>query len=143
MSLTHIDPMKHLVRETPVVKVFRRQLKFQDIITFWSIETGQWILAYWIDKKRKIVEEIDDLGVSFELVTPDLLRSITVCWRTVNWKAKKQRILSKEADRVRAQNDELIEDQSRWDWAKKRLSNRGRAPIPFAFGSPIEGGQVV
>ena len=142
MSLTYIDPMKHLVRETTVAKVFRRQLKFEDIITFWSIETGQWILAYWIDKRRRAVEEMEDLGMAFELATPEMVRSITMCWRAIDWKAKKRRVLSKEADRVRAQNDELAEDQSRWDWAKKRLNDRGREPIPFAFGTSIKGGEV-
>ena len=134
MSLTSIDPMKHLIRETSVAKVFRRQLRFPDIITFWSIETGQ---------KRKIVEEMEDLGAVFELVTPDLLQTITACWRPVDWKVKKHRILSKEADRVRRENDDLIEDQTRWDWAQKRLKAQGKAPIPFAFGTPIKGGRVV
>lgn len=142
MSLTYIDPTKHLVRETPVAKTLRRQLKFQDIVTFWSVETGQWILAYWVDKKRRVVEEMEDMGMAFELATPELIQSITSCWRRINWGEKKKRLLSKEADRIRRENDDLAEDQKRWDWAKKQINSRGRNPIPFAFASPVSGGEL-
>jgi len=37
----------------------------------------------------------------------------------------------------------LREQQERYNWAKKRMAARGLKPIPYAFASPVEGGQVL
>jgi hypothetical protein len=140
--LTIITPSKHVVKDTSTAKLFRRRLNFEDILTFWNAETGQWVLAYWVDKPRRIVDEMDDLGMSFEKVTPDLISMVVTCWKTVNWKAKKQRLVSKEADRIRKEVDTIQEEQRRWDWAKKQLEAQGKKPLPYVFKSPISGGEV-
>lgn len=140
--LTIIRPDRHVVKDTPTAKMFRRRLRFEDIFTFWSGETGQWILAYWVEKRRNLCEEIEDLGMAFEKVTPDLTHMIVTCWKPVNWKVKKQRLISKERDRVRNEIDKIQEEQRRWDWAKKKMSDKGLAPIPYAFKTPVAGGQV-
>ena len=141
--LTAINPGKHVVKDTPTAKLFRRKLNFPDILTFWNAETGEFILAYWVDKKRRLVDEMEDLGMAFEKVTPAFVKMIVDCWKTINWKVKKQRILSKEKDRVRKQNEGISEQQERYNWAKKRMAARGLKPIPYAFASPVEGGQVL
>jgi hypothetical protein len=140
--LTVIDPNKHLVKDTPAARLFRRKLQFPDIITFWNAETGEWVLAYYVHEGRHLVEEMEDLGMSFEKITPEFIRMIVECWKPVDWKVKKQRLISKERDRVRNEVDKIREDQNRWDWAKKRLTDKGLRPIPFAFSSPISGGEV-
>lgn len=139
--LTVIRTDRHVVKETPAAKMFRRRLGFEDIFTFWNGETGEWILSYWVDKRRRICEEMEDLGMSFEKVTPELVRMIVACWKPVNWKVKKARLISKEKDRIRNQIDRIQEEQRRWDWASKKLANRGIKPIPFAFSSTITGGE--
>ncbi len=141
--LTFIRPDRHVVKDTPTALMFRRRLRFEDIITFWNAETGEWILAYWVDKKRRLCDEMEDLGMAFEKVTPDLVNMIVTCWKPVNWKVKKKRLISKEHDRVRNEIDRIQEDQRHWDWAKKKLVDRGLKPVPFAFSSPVSGGQVL
>ncbi len=143
MSLTVIQPSKHVVKDTPVAKMFRRRLKFDDVVTFWSIDTGEWILGYWVDKRLRLVDEMEDLGMMFEKVTDELVDAIVTCWKAVDWRAKKQRLVSKEKDRVRNEVDKIREEQRRWDWAKRRLEARGARPIPYAFKCPISGGQLV
>ena len=143
MSLTVIQPSKHVVKDTPVAKLFRRRLKFDDIVTFWSADTGEWILAYWVDKRLGLVDEMEDLGMAFEKVTPDLVSMIVTCWKPVNWRAKKQHLVSKERARVRNEIDKIQEEQRRWDWAKKRMKARGMGPLPYVFNSPVSGGQVL
>ncbi len=143
MSLTAIQPTKHVVRDTPTSKLFRRKLGFDDIITFWSMETGEWILAYWVNRRIGLVEEMEDLGMAFEKVTPELIDMICTCWKQVDWGEKKRRLLSRERDRTRKMNDDLAEQQRRWDWAKKRMSERGKNPVPYAFKTPIRGGEVL
>ena len=141
--LTIIRPDRHVVKDTPTARMFRRRLRFQDIFTFWNGETGEFILAYWVDKRRRICEEMEDLGMAFEKVTPELVRMIVTCWKPINWKVKKARLISKEKDRVRNEIDKIQEEQKRWDWAKKRMASRGLKPLPFAFSSPISGGQAL
>ena len=60
MAMTVIDPRKHVVKDTPVARQFRRLLKTDDIVTFFSLETGQWVLGYWANKLGKVVDEIED-----------------------------------------------------------------------------------
>ena len=141
--LTFIQPSKHVVKDTPASRMFRRHLKFDDIFTFWNAETGEWILAYWVDKRRHLCDEMEDLGMSFEKVTPDLTQMIITCWKRINWGVKKSRIVSKEKDRIRKETEKIQEEQKRWDWAKKKLVDKGLRPVPYAFKAPISGGQVV
>lgn len=141
--LTIIQPTKHYVKDTPTAKMFRRRLKFDDIITFWNAETGEWILAYWVDKRRHLCDEMEDLGMAFEKVTPELADMIITCWKCVNWKVKRSHIVSKEKDRIRKETEKIQEEQKRWDWAKKKLVNKGLRPIPYAFSAPISGGEVL
>jgi hypothetical protein len=140
--LTIIDPGKHVVKDTPTARIFRRLLGFEDIFTFWHGELGEWILAYWVDERRRLCDEMEDLGMGFEKVTPELVQMIVTCWKPINWKAKKVRLISKEKDRVRKEVEKIQEEQSRWDWAKKRMTVRGLKPVPYAFASPVSGGQV-
>lgn len=141
--LTVIRPDRHVVKETPTAKLFRRRLQFEDLFTYWNGETGEWILAYWVDKRRRLCEEMEDLGMAFEKVTPDLVNMIVACWKPVNWKAKKARLISKERNRVTKEIEKIQEEQKRWDWASKQLVSKGLRPIPFAFSSPITGGKVL
>lgn len=141
--LTIIRPDRHVVKETPVAKMFRRRLGFPDMFTFWNGETGEWILSYWVDKRRRICEEMEDLGMAFEKVTPELVRMIVACWKPVNWRVKKARLISKERDRVRNEIEKIQEEQRVWDWSKKRMAARGLQPVPYAFSSPMSGGQVL
>ncbi len=141
--LTILQPSKHVLKDTPVARLFRRKLKFDDIVTFWNAETGEWVLGYWIEKRRHLVEEMEDLGMAFEKVTPEFVEMIVTCWKSVNWKAKKERLISKEKDRVRTEVDKIQDEQSKWNWAAKRLESKGLRPIPYAFNAPISGGQVV
>lgn len=141
--LTIIQSDRHVVKDTPTAKMFRRRLRFSDIFTFWNAETGEWILAYWVEKRRRICEEMEDLGMAFEKVTPDLVDMIVTCWKPVNWKVKKARLVSKERDRVRNEIEKIQEEQKRWDWAKKKLADCGLRPLPFAFSSTMTGGEVL
>lgn len=134
--MTHLRPSIHVVKDTTTARMFRRRLHFDDIITFFSLETGQWILAYWIDKRIRLVDEIEDLGANFELATQELVKQIAQCWGPINWKAKKVRLISKYKDRCRKEVDEVIENQERYDWLKKRMAQ----PIPYAFQVQVEKG---
>lgn len=140
--LTTIQPDRHVVKETPTAKLFRRRLHFEDLFTFWNAETGEWILAYWICKRQRLCEEMEDLGMAFEKVTPDLINMIVTCWKTVDWKVKKARLVSKERTRVRLEVEKIQEQQEQWNWAKRQLISRGLRPLPFAFSSPMTGGKA-
>lgn len=143
MSLTTIQADRHVLKDTPVARMFRRRLRTDDIVTFWSAETGQWILAYWVDKRVKLVDEVEDLGMAFEKVTPELTQQIVSCWGSVDLKAKKKRLLSKERDRLRKSRDDVMSEQDRWDWAQKKMKDKNINPVPYAFKARIRGGDVL
>lgn len=140
MSLVVVTPEKHVVKETEAGRMFRRLLKFDDIFTYFNAETGQWVLAYWVNKLGRVADEVEDLGPAMEQLTPQLVNQIVTCWKPVDWQKKKKMILSRQADFLRKQNEAIIEENQRYKWAQKRM--RERAPVPYAFAPKITGGQV-
>jgi len=131
MSVTVIDPRVHYVKETGVARFFRRRLRDPNLVTFWHGETGQWILAYWLDRRQKIVDEIEDLGPRFEEVTASFVQMIVSCYGKVDMGRTKKRLIGKHRERIQKQSESICEDQERWDWAKKRTKEK--APLPYAF----------
>jgi hypothetical protein len=139
MSTVFITPAKHILKETEIGRLFRRLLKFQDIFTYWNAETGQWILAYWVNRLGNIADEVEDLGMAMELVTPPFVKQIVDCWKPVDWRLKKKMILRRAKNFKTKKDEQIIQSQDTWDWAKKRLGDR--APIPFGFMPSLKGGQ--
>ena len=141
MSVTVLNSRIHLVKDTGTAKFFRRKLSEPDVMTFWHAETGQWVLAFWIHRGRRIVEEIEDLGPNFEAVSPGFVNMIVSGYGSVDFKQKKKRILSKNRDTIRKQNEKIYSDQERWDWLKKKTKDT--QPIPYYYSTPISGGAVL
>lgn len=133
--MTFLRPDIHTIRETPVARLFQRKLKCPDVFTFFNFETRQWILAYWINKNTRILDEVEDLGPNFELVTPELVQQIVGCWGAIDWKAKKKRLISNYNDRTRKQEDELMDSQDKYTWLQKRMGE----PVPYVFRVPVSG----
>lgn len=131
-----LRPDVHAMRETPTARVFRRKLKCPDIFTFFSFETGQWILAYWVKKRVRMMDEIEDLGPNFESVTPQLVQQIVSCWGPIDWRAKKKRLISSHNDRKRKQMDEMMDSQDKYTWLQKKTG----VATPYAFQVPVSGG---
>lgn len=139
MSVVFIEPRKHVVKETQVGRMFRRALNFDDVFTYFNVETGEWILAYWVNKTGHLADEVEDLGGAMEKVTPDLVQQIIRCWGHVDWAAKKRRMQSKQRSWDRKKSDAISADQERWDWLKRRYP---KMPIPYMYASPVSGGQL-
>jgi hypothetical protein len=135
MSLTVLDPQIHLPKETGASKFFRRRLREPDVMTFWNSVTGQWILAFWVHKGKRIVEEVEDLGPNCEAVTPEFVDMIVQSYGPVNFSKKKKRLLSRNLAHIRKQNDAILENQERWNWLKKRTKDK--APLPYTFDTPL------
>lgn len=141
MSLVRITPDKHVVKETEAGRMFRRLLKFNDVFTYFNADTGQWVLAYWVNRIGSLADEIEDLGPAMEAVTPDLVGMIVRCWKPVDWQKKKKLILDRHKLFLQKSSEELIEENARYKWAQKRA--KGRSPVPYAFAPGISGGQVL
>jgi len=140
MSSVFINPVRHVVMETPTAKLFRKRLKFDDVFTYFNRETGQWVLAYWLNKRARLADEVEDLGPGFEVVSPSFIDQIVQCWGHVDWKAKKARLLSQERTKLRRESEAISEQQERFDWLKKKLIDK--TTIPYAFDAHISGGGV-
>ena len=135
MSTTQIDPRVHRVQETPVAHLFRRRLRCPDILTFFHVETGEWILARWMHRPTHLVEEIEDLGGRFERLTPELVQRIVLCWGPVDWQAKRRLLLAKHRDRERRNMDEALKRRDEYAWLKKRTKDI--VPVPYAIQVPV------
>lgn len=141
MSLTVLNPRVHLVKDTGAAKFFRRRLSEPDVMTFWHSETGQWVLAFWVHRGKKIVEEIEDLGPNCEAVTPAFVEMIVQAYGPVDFSKKKKRVITKNLATIRKQQESVMEDQERFNWLKKRTKDK--APLPYAFNVPMSGGKVL
>ena len=141
MSLTVLNPQIHLVKDTSTARFFRRKLHEPDVLTFWHALTGMWILAFWVHKGKRIVEELEDLGPNCEAVTPEFVDMIVQCYGPVDFGKKKKQMLSRQKDRIRKQIDDIVDYQEKWEWLKKKTE--GTIPIPYAYSIPISGGEVV
>jgi hypothetical protein len=141
MALTTLNPSIHLVKDTAAAKFFRRRLSEPDVMSFWNAETGQWILAFWVHRGKRLVEEVEDLGPNCEAVTPQFVEMIVTSYGAVDFKKKRKRLLSKHADHLRKQDDAVMEDQERWAWLKKKTKDK--LPLPYAFDTPVKGGMVL
>lgn len=141
MSLTVLNPQVHLVKDTSTARFFRRKLHEPDVLTFWHSQTGMWILAFWVHKGKRIVEELEDLGPNCEAVTPGFVRMIVDAYGPVDFGKKKRAILSRQKSRIRKQTEDIVEYQEKWEWLKKRTKEK--APIPYAYSTPMSGGKVL
>ena len=141
MSLTVLNPRVHYVKDTGAAKFFRRRLSEPDVMTFWHSVTGQWILAFWVHRGKKIVEEIEDLGPNCEAITPEFVRMIVGAYGPVDFSKKKKRVIAKGRAEIRKQQESVLEDQDRFNWLKKRTKDK--ASIPYAFNVPFSGGEVI
>lgn len=139
MSVVHIQSDCHVVKQTQASLLFQRLLNTPDIFTFFNVETGQWVLAYWLNRMNRVADEIEDLGAAFEGVTPAMVQDIQRCWGPIDWKKKKRAMLSREKKRQDKLNDAVIADQERWDWLKDRTKEK--SPIPYAYYPNMKGGQ--
>jgi hypothetical protein len=135
MSVTVLNPQIHWAVETQAAKFFRRHLRDSDILTFWTAETGQWVLAVWLDKRKKIVEEFEDLGPNMEAITDEFVSMIVSCYGPVDLKRTKSRLLGRNKDRIQKQTEDILMDQDRWDWLRKRTAHL--APMPYVVGCPV------
>lgn len=141
MSLTVLNPKVHLVKDTSTARFFRRKLNEPDVMTFWHVETGNWILAFWVHKGKRIVEELEDLGPQCQAVTPEFVNMIVSCYGPVDFRKKKKAILSRQKSRIRKQTEDILAYQEKWDWLKKRTKDT--VPIPYAYSTPMSGGKVL
>lgn len=141
MSLTVLNPKVHLVKDTSTARFFRRKLNEPDVMTFWHSQTGNWILAFWVHKGKRIVEELEDLGPQCQAVTPEFVNMIVSCYGPVDFRKKKKAILSRQKSRIRKQTEDILAYQEKWDWLKKRTKDT--VPIPYAYSTPMSGGKVL
>jgi hypothetical protein len=139
MSVVQIDSSKHVVKQTQASLLFQRVLHTPDIFTYFNVETGVWVLAYWLHRQNRLADELEDLGAAFECMTPRLVEDITRCWGPVDWGKKKRAMLAREKRREDKRNEAVIEDQERWDWLRKRTKDK--SPVPYAYYPSIKGGQ--
>ena len=130
MSLLVIDPSKHFPRDTEAARFFRRELYCPEIMTFWNNERSMWVLGHWLDSTHHYVEEIEDLGPNFELLTPEFAAMIRNGWgHQTDWDKVRKRVLSSQRARLRSQEDDIYEADELHTWAVKKTDH----PIPYSF----------
>ena len=129
MSMVRLRRDRHVIRETPVGRFLRKRLKYPPIFTYFNMETGQWILCFWINKGAGLAYEIDDLGRNFELVTAELVQTFQENLTYVDKKALKDKVVLRAARSKKKKDDEILADQERWDWMKKKTQHK--SPVPY------------
>jgi hypothetical protein len=86
-------------------------------------------------KPKRIVEEFEDLGPSFEFFTENFTRMIVTSYGSVDLDKVKRRLMSRNKDRINKQTESIMEDQERWDWLRKRTKDK--VATPYTFDCPV------
>jgi hypothetical protein len=120
MGITILRRGIHRVVDTPFVRHLRVRLNDPDLVTFFNLETGQWILGYWLSRTRGMVDEIDDLGPRMELANRGLAEELVACRRVTDFRSVKRRLLRKRKAQAQEQLDSLEECHDQRAWLKKR-----------------------
>ena len=71
-----VRPGEHVIRDTDFVRHLRQRLRDDSLFTAYNTETGQWFLAYWINKDRGLANDVDDLGPNMEFATGRLVKQL-------------------------------------------------------------------
>jgi len=141
MGITKLLSGVHTVRETEASRFFQRHLNDPDIVTIWNHETQNWILAYWVDKDKGFVDEIDDLGPNFEMMTRDFVKSLEATRQTTHVREHKEKILRNAKRRMFKECEKVQADQERWDWLRKKTKDK--CVVPFSMGGGKTTGGMV
>jgi hypothetical protein len=136
MGITKLRADIHRVVETPIAHFFRRHLNDPEIITFFNHETGQWVLAYWLHRDRRIVDEIDDLGDHFQEVTPEFVQSLERSRNFYNKDDLKKKYILQSRRQAEKLDADIYQDQERWDWMRKRTKEKAIVPYMVDVGTP-------
>lgn len=132
MGIMKIREAVHKIRETEFVRVLRRRLNDPDLITYFNMETGLWVLAYWLSKTDRTVDEIEDLGPNLELATRDLADELERCRQATNFNGIKQKLIAKKRAKHRRFCDDMEKSKDERSW----LHKRGVAPPMIDVGGP-------
>lgn len=128
MGITKIDPRAHLVRDNQHVHFLRRHLRDEDLLTFLNLDTNQWVLAYWVNRDKGIVDVISELGPNFESLTREFVASLERERKSYSADDLKRRLLNRDRRYQRHLVEEQEQANDEWDWAKRRVGDRARVP---------------
>lgn len=140
MGITQLNPQRHLVRDTPHTHYLRRHLKDEALLTYFNLDTQQWVLGYWIDRNRGVIDEIEDLGPNFERLTRELVKSLERTYAFYTKDDLKKRYLRRARHFEQKMREETAEANEQWNWCKKRTKEK--APVPWMVSTGrMQGGQ--
>jgi len=121
----------HLVRETWVSTFFRNKLRDPKIVTYFNRDTGQWVLATWLNKDQGLVTEIDDLGPNFEGMTREFVNSIGMYYTKEILAGIRAKMISQWYAKKRAEEDRAGVHKEQYDWMAKRTKDKVVAPLLY------------
>lgn len=132
-----INPRVHLVRETEAARYLRRELRDDDLVTYFDTEQGKWCVGYWTDKSTGMLGSsgyLAKLEIGRSLVfPPQLTREIVSTMRRYRGPVDYKQQAANVRERARAQDrreiDSSMDETERYRWAQKRL----QTPIPYAI----------
>ena len=115
-----VDLSEHAIIDTECVRHLRRHLHDESLFTAFNTVTGQWFLAYWINKDRGLANDIDDLGPNMEFATRDLIRQLERSREGVTADDIKKRFFDAQMRNVEFETEGAQERQEVQNWVQKK-----------------------
>ncbi|MHC4511295.1 MAG: hypothetical protein ACYTAO_20490 [Planctomycetota bacterium] len=118
---------EHRIIETDFVRHLRRTLRDDSLFTALNVQTGQWFLAYWINKDRGLANDVDDLGPNMEFATRKLVNQLECSRAGVTAEDIKKRFERAVRTGWQIETEEAQERREVQDWVQKKSGS----PIPI------------
>ena len=112
------------------MRQLRRSLRDESLFTAYNTETGQWFLAYWINKDRGLANDVDDLGPNMEFATRKLVKQLEQSRAGVTATDIKKRFEKAVRRGWEIETEEAQERSEVSDWVQKKSGS----PVPILTG---------
>lgn len=132
MIPVYVDPAVHHLQDTPFQRYIRKHMRDESLFTFRHARTGNWILAFWVNKLKGLLMELLVLGGSCQPTRAQVKQLEQWDMRRSSNANRFQRNLRRiqQIDRTAAEGiaEEDEEERDVWDHWNKRGSHVGYGP---------------
>ena len=130
MGIFTIDKAVHRIIETDFVRMLRRELRDPYLFTAINLETGEWFLAYWVNRDKGLANDIEHLGIDFSGATRKLVHELRASRKGITGADIKKRFAQVSKRRYEIE----VEEGNEYDEMQNWLQKKSGSPVPIMVG---------
>jgi hypothetical protein len=121
---------KQRLQDLDLTRFLRKELNDPELLTFWDVDTQQWVLAYWVHKDQGVVNVIEHLGTDLSYVDRAWVKNLKASKAGLTCAEIKDRLITSAKAQYAAEQAELEEYNAVQDWVQKKSGS----PVPVLLG---------